>query len=77
MCTLEAEINHRLASRWAKVAFLQLQKLKAKTSRTLSLPTNLLFLQSIVMSALLYGGETFMLLSKHLAPLSVLYVNCL
>ena len=53
--TLDAEINHRLAS--AKVAFLRLQKAKRWSSRPLSLPTKLQFLHSIVMSVLLYDGQ--------------------
>ena len=43
--TLDAEINHRLAS--AKVAFLRLQKAKVWSSRALSLATKLQFLQFI------------------------------
>ena len=35
------------------------------------------FFQSIVMSVLLYGGETWTLLDRHLGPLSVFQMNCL
>ena len=43
----------------AKVAFLRLQKAKVWSSRALSLATKLQFLQPIVVSVLLYGGETW------------------
>lgn len=52
--TLDAEIVHKIAS--ANVAFLHLGRAKVWSSRALS-TTTLQFLQSIVMSVLLYGAE--------------------
>ena len=55
--TRDAEMNHRLAS--AKVAPLRLPQAKLWSSRALSLPTKLHFLQSIVMSVLLVAPATY------------------
>ena len=73
--TIDAEVAHRVAS--ASGAFARLHKAKVWTHKTLSLPVKLQFLHSIVMSVLLYAGETWTLLNKHLGPLSVFHMRCL
>ena len=72
---LDTEIAHRVAS--ANSAFARLQQAKVWSSKALSLSTKLQFLQTIVMTVLLYGGETWSLLDKHLNPLSVFHMRCL
>ena len=73
--TLDAEIAHRIAS--ASSAFARLRRAKVWSSKALSLSTKVQFFQSIVMSVLLYGGETWTVLDRHLGPLSVFQMNCL
>ena len=72
---LNTEINHRVAS--ASGAFARLQQAKIWSSKALSLSTKLQFLQTIVMTVLLYSGETWSLLDKHLHQLSVIHMRCL
>ena len=68
--TIDAELAH-----WAVAAsgtFARLHKTKVWTSKDLSLPVKLRFLQSVEMSVLSSGGaEICTLLLKHLGPLSV------
>ena len=72
---LDTEITHRVAS--ASGAFARLQQAKIWSSKALSLSTKLQFLQTIVMTVLLYSGETWSLLDKHLHQLSVFHMRCL
>ena len=72
---LTTEITHRVAS--ASGAFARLQQAKIWSSKALSLSTKLQFLQTIVMTVLLYSGETWSLLDKHLHQLSVFHMRCL
>ena len=71
---LTTEITHRVAS--ASGAFARLQQAKIWSSKALSLSTKLQFLQTIVMTVLLYSGETWSLLDK-LHQLSVIHMRCL
>ena len=71
---LDREIAHRVAG--ASSAFARLHQAKVWSSKALSLPTKLQFLQTIVMTVLLYGGETWSLLDKHLHQLSVFDMHC-
>ena len=73
--TVDAEVNHRIAA--ANVAFVRLRKAKVWSSRALSRFTKLQLFQSIVISVLLYGAETWTLLNKHCAALSVFLMRCL
>ena len=66
--------SNRIAS--ASGTFARLHKAKVWTSEAWSLPLELQFLQSIVMSVLLCGGETWMLLAQHLGALSVFHMQC-
>ncbi len=72
---LDTEIAHRVAS--ASSAFARLHQAKVWSSKALSLSTKLQFLQTIVMTVLLYSGETWSLLDKHLHQLSVFHMRCL
>ena len=72
---LDTEIAHRVAG--AGNAFARLHQAKVWSSKALSLPAKLQFLQTIVMTMLLYGGETWSLLDKHLHQLSVFHMRCL
>ena len=72
---LVTEIAHRVAS--ASSAFARLHQAKIWSSKAMSLPTKLQFLQTIVMTVLLYSGETWSLLDKHLHQLSVFHMRCL
>ena len=51
--TLDAEIAHRIAS--ASSAFARLRQAKVWSSKALSLSTKMQFLQSIVMSVIVWG----------------------
>ena len=73
--TLDAEIAHRVAS--ASSAFARLRQAKVWSSKALSLKSKMQFFQSIVMSILLYGGETWTVLDKHLGTLSTFQMSCL
>ena len=73
--TIDAEVTHQVAA--AIVAVVRLRKAKVWSTRALSRFTKLQFFQSIVMSVLLYGAETWTLLNKHCAALSVFLMNCL
>ena len=70
---LDTEIAHRVAG--ASSAFARLQA-KVWSSKALSLPTKLQFRQTIAMTVLLYGGEIWSLLDKHLQQLSVFHMRC-
>ena len=74
---VNTEIAHRVAG--ASSAFARLHQAKVWSSKALSLSTKLQFLQTIVMTVtvLLYGGETWSLLDKHLHQLSVFHMRCL
>ena len=72
---LDTEIAHRVAS--AISAFARLHQAKVWSSKALSLSSKLQFLQTIVMTVLLYRGETWSLLDRHLNPLSVFHMRCL
>ena len=72
---LVTEIAHRVAS--ASSAFARLHQAKIWSSKALSLSTKLQFLQTIVMTVLLYSGETWSLLDEHLHQLSVFHMRCL
>ena len=73
--TIDAEVRHRIAA--ANVAFVRLRKAKVWSTRALTRFTKLQFFQSIVMSVLLYGAETWTLLNKHCAAMSVFLMSCL
>ncbi len=66
---LDTEIAHKVAD--ASSAFARLHQAKVWSKKALYLSTKLQFLQTIVMTVLLYGGETWSLLDKHLNQLSV------
>ena len=72
---LDTEIAHRVAS--ASSAFARLHQAKIWSSKAFSLSTKLQFLQTIVMTVLLYSGEPASLLDKHLHQLSVFHMRCL
>ncbi len=72
---LDTEFAHRVAN--ASSAFAMLHQAKVWSSKALSLSTKLQFLQTTVMTVLLYGGdETWSLLDKHLDQLSVFHMRC-
>lgn len=47
------------------------------SSKSLSPSVKMQFFQSIVMSVLLYGGEAWTVLDRHLGPLSTFQMSCL
>ena len=71
-CTLNAEITHRVAA--ANSAF---EQLSIRTSRALTVSAKMQFFQCIVMSVLLYIGETWAVVKQHISPLAVFQMNCL
>ena len=74
-CTLDAEITHRVVA--ANSAFQQLRRANIWSSRALTLPVKMQFFQCIIMSVLLYAGETWPIVQKHISPLAVFRMNCL
>ncbi len=66
-----------LAVQQSLVSSLVLYQEKIWSSKALSSSTKLQFLQTIVMTVLLYSGETWSLLDKHLHQLSVFHMRCL
>jgi len=61
-CTLDVEITHRVAA--ANSAFQQLRRANIRSSRALTLSVKMQFFQCIVMSVLLYSGETWAVVKK-------------
>ena len=74
-CTLDAEITHRVTA--ANSAFQQLRRVNIWSSRALTLFVKMQFFQCIVMSVLLYSGETWAVVKQHISPLAVFQMNCL
>jgi len=74
-CTIDAEITHRVAA--ANSAFQQLRRANIWSSRALTLSVKMQFFQCIVMSVLLYCGETWAVVKQHISPLAVFQMNCL
>ena len=73
--TLDAEMTHRVVA--AKGAFQQLRQAHIWSSRALTLSDQMQFFQCIIMSVLLYSGETWAVVQKHISPLAVFEMNCL
>ena len=73
--TLDAEIRHRVAA--GNSAFQQLRQANIWSSRALTLSVKMQFFQCIVMSILLYAGETWAVGHKNITPLAVFQMNCL
>ena len=74
-CTLDAEITHKVAV--ANGAFQQLRQANVWSSKALILSVQMQFFQCIVMSVLLYSGETWAALKQHISPVAVFQMNCL
>jgi len=74
-CTLDAELTHRVTA--ANSAFQQLSQVNIWSSRALTLFVKMQFFQCIVMSVLLYSGETWAVVKQHISPLAVFQMNCL
>ena len=74
-CTLDAEITHTVVA--ANSAFQQLRRTNIWSSRALTLSVEMQFFQCIVMSVLLYSGETWPVVQKHISPWAVFQMNCL
>ena len=74
-CTLDAEITHRVVA--ANSAFQQLRRANIWSSRALTLSFKMQFSHCIVKSVLLYAGETWPVVQKHISPLAVFQMNCL
>ena len=72
---LDTEIACRVAN--ASSACARLHQAKVWSSKALSLSTNIHFLQTSVKTVLLYGGETWPVLNKHLNQLSGFHIHCL
>jgi len=68
-------ITHRVAA--ANSAFQQLRWANIWSSRALTLSVKMQFFQCIVMSVLLYSGETWAVVKQHTSPLAVFQTNCL
>ena len=74
-CTLDAEVRHRVAA--GNSAFQQLTQPNIWSSRALTLSVKMQFFQCIVMSVLLYAGETWAVGHKNITLLAVFHMNCL
>ena len=74
-CTLDAEITHRVTA--ANSAVQQVRRVNIWSSRALTLFVKKQFPQCIVMSVLLYYGETWAVVKQHISPLAVFQMNCL
>ena len=74
-CTLDAEITHQVTA--ANSAFQQLRRVNIWSSRALTLSVKVQFFQCIVMSVLLYSGETWAVVKQHVSPLAAFQMNCL
>ena len=61
----------------ANSAFQQLRRANIWSSRALTLSVKMQFYQCIVMSVLLYSGETWAVVKQHISPLAVFQMNCL
>jgi len=61
----------------ANNAFQQLRRANIWSSRALTLSVKMQFFQCIVMSVLLYYGETWAVVKQHISPLAVFQMNCL
>ncbi len=73
--TLDAEINHRIAS--AGIAWHQLKSGKVWSSKYVTLARKVLIFRSLVLTILLYGCETLPALDSHIQQLEVFQMNCL
>ena len=73
--TLDAEINHRIAS--AGIAWHQLKSCKVWSSKYVTLARKALIFRSVVLTILLYGCETWPALDSHIERLGVFQMNCL
>ncbi len=58
-------------------AFQQLRPGNIWSSGALTLSVKMQFFQCIVMSVLLYSGETWAVVKQHISPLAVFQMNCL
>ncbi len=74
-CMLDVEITHRVAA--ASSAFQQLRRASIWISRALTLSVKMQFFQCIVMSVLLYFGETWAVVKQHISHLAVFQKNWL
>ena len=74
--TLEAEINHRIAS--AGIAWHQLKSGKVWCRKYVMLARKVLILRSVVLTILLYGCDTWPAFNSHIQRLEVFQqMNCL
>ena len=73
--TFDTELRYRSAE--ANIAFVHVHKAKVWSLHALSRFTKLQLFQSVVISVLLYGAETWTLLNKHCAALCVFFMSCL
>ena len=74
-CALDAEITHRVTA--ANSAFQQLRRINIWSSRALTLFVKMQVFQCVVMSVLLYSGETWAVVKQHIRLLAVFQMNCL
>jgi len=66
-CTLDTEITHRVTA--ANSAFQQLRRVNIWSSRALTLFVKMQFFQCVVMSVLLYSGETWAVATPNCAAI--------
>ena len=71
-CTLDAEIQHRVAEAHSAAVFQQLRQANIWFSRALTLSVKMQFFQCTVMSALLYAGDTGAVVHKNVNPFGCL-----
>ena len=74
-CTSDAEITHRVAA--ANSAFQQSRRVNIWSSRALTLSVEMRLFQCIVMSVLLYSGDTWVVLKQHISCLADFQMKCL
>ncbi len=73
--TSDAEITHRVAA--ANTAFQQVRRASIWISRALTLSVEMQVFQCIVMSVLLYSGETWAVVKQYISPWAGFKMNCL
>ena len=73
--TLDAELNHRIAS--AGIAWHQLKSGKVWSSKYVMLARQVLIFRLVLLTILLYGCETCHALDSHIQRLEVFQMNCL
>ena len=76
-CSQNMSLHLTFQQSRANSAFQQLGRVNIWSTRALTLFVKVQFFQCIVMSVLLYSGETWAFVKQHISPLAVFQMNCL